>query len=167
MAFAIVGGLAAVTVVLAGVDRRDLVLDAYLVYVAVLLALAAARIAARAFPAPRRVVPGALARRPRRFGRPDSLQSIEDVVALGQADNFDLHLRLRPVLQEIAAGGLLGRAGVDLYADSPRAEKLLSSPAWSLLRPDRPRPEGAPRKGIDTPSLTAIVSELERMFSDG
>ena len=50
--YALIGGLIALVVVLIGVDRTDLVLDSYLVFVGALVALAAARIAARAFPAP-------------------------------------------------------------------------------------------------------------------
>ena len=165
IAYAIAGGLAALATVLLGVDRTDLVLDAYLVYVSALLALAAARIAARAFPAPRRVVPAALVRRPRHIARPDSLRSLEDVVALGQADNFDLHFQLCPVLQEIAADGLSARSGIDLYGDATNAEPRLSTLTWALVRPDRARPEGRRIRGIDTRSLAAVVSELERMFT--
>jgi len=161
--YALAGGVAAVATLLVGVDRTDLVLDAYLVFVSGLLALTAMRIAARAFPAPRRVVPDTLLRRPRRYARPESLQVSEDVVALGQADNFDLHFQLRPVLQEIAADGLSARTGADLHADV-RAEGMLSPLTWSLVRPDRARPEGRHLHGIDTRSLTAIVGELERMF---
>ena len=164
LVYAIAGGLAALATLLFGVDRTDRILDAYLVFVSALLALAAARIAARAFPAPRRVVPAALARRQRRATRPESLRVIEDVVTLGQADNFDLHFQLRPVLQEIAADGLSARAGIDLYADSARAEEALSAPTWALVRPDRVRPEGGHVRGIDNRALTSVVSELERMF---
>ena len=163
-AYAIAGGLAALATLLFGADRTDLVLDAYLVFVAALLALAAARIATRAFPAPRRVVPATLVRRHPRYARPDSLQVTEDVVALGLADNFDLHFQLRPLLQEIAADALAAKAGADLYADPARGESTLSPLTWSLVRPDRVRPEGAHARGIDTQSLTAIVGELERMF---
>ena len=50
--YAITAGLIALVVVLIGVDRTDLVLDAYLVFVGALVALAAARIAASCLSAP-------------------------------------------------------------------------------------------------------------------
>lgn len=162
--YAVAGGLAAVVTLLLGVDRQDLVLDAYLVFLSVLLAIAAARIAAGAFPRPRRVVPAMLARRPERYRKPESLQTTEDIVALGQADNYDLHFGLRPILQRIATDALSSKAGVDLHDDPANAARFLSAPTWALVRPDRPRPEGEHVRGIDTNSLAAIVGDLERMF---
>jgi hypothetical protein len=161
---ALAAALAAAIALLFGVDRTDIVLDAYLVFVAGLLALATARIVAGAFPGPLGVVPRTLARTPRRYARPDSLRVTEDVVALGQADHFDLHFRLRPLLQDIAAAGLATRTGTDLQATPERAEVELSPETWSLIRPDRPRPEGAGIRGIDTGSLSAVVDELERIL---
>ena len=162
--YAVAGGIAAFVTLLFGVDRRDLVLDAYLVFLSVLLALAAARIAARAFPRPRGVVPAVLARRPPRYRNPDSLQTTEDIVALGQADNYDLHFGLRPILQEIAADALSAKTGADLHGAPSQAERSLRAPTWALVRPDRLRPEGEHVRGIDTASLAAIVGDLERMF---
>ena len=43
-------------------------------------------------------------------------------------------------------------------------EQRLSPETWELVRPDRPRPEGAGTSGIDTASLTAVVDELERIL---
>ena len=161
---AVTGAVIAVAVVLFGVDRTDLVLDAYLVYVGALVALAAARIATRAFPAPRRTVPSMLIRTQRRYSRPESLAAMEEVVALAQADEFDVHFRLRPVLTEITAAGLASRAGIDLPHEPQRAEARLSPATWELVRPDRPRPESAGARGIKTGSLQEIVTELERIL---
>lgn len=158
------GAIVAAAALLLGVDRTDIVLDAYLVFVAGLLALATARIVSGAFPSPRGVVPRALAHTPRRHARPESLRVTEDVVALGQADHFDLHFRLRPLLADIAAAGLAARTGIDLQTTPERAEAELSLETWSLVRPDRPRPEGKGIRGIDTGSLSAVVGELERIL---
>lgn len=154
--WAVVGGLGAVVALLAGVDRADLVGDGYLVFAAFFAALAAARIAAVALPRPRRVVPRALAQPPRRPARPESLRRMEDVVALAQADRFDLHFRLCPILQEVAAAALPGYA---VYG-----ERSLTPATWSLVQPDRPRPQGERGRGIATDSLAAVVAELERML---
>ena len=161
---ALAGAVAAVVALLFGVDRTDIVLDAYLVFFAGLLTLATARIVSGAFPRPRGAVPQALARTPRRYARPDSLRVTEDVVALGQADHFDLHFRLRPLLADIAAAGLTVRTGIDLQGAPDRAEAELSPETWALVRPDRPRPSGSGVDGIGTGSLAAIVSELERIL---
>jgi hypothetical protein len=164
LVLAALGGLAAAVVTLLGADRTDLVLDAYVVYIAVLLAVAAARLSIRAFPAPIGIVPAVLSRRPPRPPRPESLEAVEDVVALGQADNYDLHFRLRPLLRELAADGLAA-SGIDLAGEPATAEARLSPAAWALIRPDRPRPEGAHARGIDTASLSSVVGELEEMLS--
>ena len=160
LAGAVVAGLA----VLIGVDRTHLVVDAYLVFIGGLVALAAARIAGRAFPAPRRIVPGVLTPSPRPYALPESLAIAEDEVALAQADQFNLHFRLRPVLAEIASAGLAAEAGIDLEQDQERARERLSPETWELVRPDRPRPESADMRGASTASLSAAVADLERIL---
>jgi hypothetical protein len=164
VAYAVLGGLGALAALLIGVDRTDLVLDAYLVFLAALTALTAARMATMAFARPRGVVPSVLNRRRRRNLRPEALEVTENVVALGLADNFDLHFQLRPVLHEIAAEGVVARTGLELDGGSPRVRALLSDTAWEVLRPDRPRPEGEHRAGIARSDLDAVVRDLERMF---
>ena len=64
LGYAILGALIAGAAVLIGVDRTDLVLDAYLLYAGALVALAAARISRLAFPSPRGTVPALLTPRP-------------------------------------------------------------------------------------------------------
>ena len=169
VAYAILGGVVAGLVVVLGVDRTDYVLDAYLVFVGGLIALAAARIARGAFPRPRGTVPSVVSRSPRRYVHPESLAAMEDDVALAQADGFDLHFRLRPVLREISAAGLAAGAGIELDREPDRAQQRLSPPMWELVRPDRPRParpeSGMARQtGIDTQSLDAVVTELESIL---
>ena len=170
VAYAIFGAVIAGLVVVLGVDRTDYVLDAYLVFAGALIALAAARIARGAFPEPRGTVPAVLSRAPRRYVHPESLAAMEDDVALAQADVFDVHFRLRPILREITVAGLAAQSSIELDRAPERARERLSPATWELVRPDRPRPVrpeggGAGGKGIDTPSLDAIVTELERILS--
>jgi hypothetical protein len=162
--YALFGGLIAGLVVVLGVDRTDYVLDAYLVFVGGLIALAAARIAAGAFPQPRGTVPAVLLRPPRRYVHPESLAAMEDEVALAQSDPFDLHFRLRPVVREISAAGLAAQSGIELEREPERARERLSAATWELVRPERPRPERGAKTGIDTQSLDEIVTELERIL---
>jgi hypothetical protein len=162
--YAILGAVVAGVVALIGVDRTDLVLDSYLVFAGALVALAAARISGRAFPRPRGTVPAVLSRPSRRYVHPESLSLAEDDVALAQADEFDVHFRLRPQLREIADAGLAMQAGIELDREPEQARQMLSPETWELVRPDRARPTGAGTSGIDTASLTAVVSELERIL---
>ena len=164
IAYAIFGGVIAGLVVVLGVDRTDYVLDAYVVFVGGLIALAAARIAHGAFPEPRGTVPAVVARSPRRYVHPESLAAMEDDVALAQADLFDLHFRLRPVVREIAAAGLAAQSGIELERTPERAHERLSPATWELVRPERPRPERGGQTGIATKSLDEIVTELERIL---
>jgi hypothetical protein len=158
---ALVGAGAAAAVYLFGYDRTDVLRDAYVVFLAFLLALAAARITRGAFPSPRGVIARTVAVHPARYSKPESLKAMEDAVALAQADQFDLHFRLRPVLADIAAAGLAMRTGLELETQPERARERFSADTWSLVRPDRPRPEGSRARGIDTASLTAVIDELE------
>jgi hypothetical protein len=161
---AISGAIVAGLTVVIGVDRTDLVLDAYLVLVGAIVALAAARIARQAFPAPRRIVPTVLTPSPRPYALPESLAIAEDEVALAQADQFNLHYRLRPVLVDIAAAGLASDAGIDLERDPELARERLSPETWEIVRPDRSRPERAAARGISSRELTAAVTDLERIL---
>ena len=164
IAYAIAGALIAGAAVLAGIDRTDRVLDAYLVFAGALVVLAAARISRLAFPSPRGTVPAVLAPRPPRYVHPESLSVMEDDVALAQAGGFDVHYRLRPQLRDIAAAGLAMQSGIDLDREPERAREKLSPETWELVQPNRPRPEGAGTTGIDTASLTAVIDELERIL---
>jgi hypothetical protein len=160
---ALAGAGVAVTIYLFGYDRTDVLRDAYLVFLAFLIALAAARIARAAFPPPAGVITRTVATRPARYAKPESVKAMEDAVALARADAFNLHFRLRPVLADIAAAGLATRTGIELGERPERAQEMFSAPTWALIRPDRPRPEAAAVRGIDTAALTAIVDELETM----
>jgi hypothetical protein len=161
---ALAGGTAALGALLAGVDRRDLLLDGYMVFLAGVAAFAAARIAADSFPAPRGVVRRAGQQaRPRDAG-PEELDRIEDIVALGQADALDLHFRLRPVLADIASAGYASASGVHEPGLPAGAEPVFSPGTWELIRPDRPRPSGAVDRGIDTVSLRSVLDDLESIL---
>ena len=92
--------------------------------------------------------------------RPAELASLERRVELAVAGAADLHFRLRPVLQEIAAERL-ARRGIDVGREPERAERTLGSEAWSLLRPDRPRPDDPFAPGWPRDRLRAVVDAIE------
>jgi hypothetical protein len=76
-------------------------------------------------------------------------------------NGFHFHLRLRPVVREIAAHRLLSRYGVDLDAEPARARELVGAAAWEVVRPDRPSPRDRLAVGPPLSDLRKIVVDLE------
>jgi hypothetical protein len=72
----------------------------------------------------------------------------------------DVHLRLRPVLRQIASARLR-RHGADLDGDDPRARALLGESLWEVVRPDRPRPEHGHERRLRRGELRELVDRLE------
>ncbi len=77
---------------------------------------------------------------------------------------FHLHLRLRPVLREIAAHRLSRRYGVDLDGEPARARELVGAAAWEIVRPHRPPPADRLATGPPLSDLRDVVAELERVW---
>jgi hypothetical protein len=76
---------------------------------------------------------------------------------------FHLHVRLRPILREIAAHRLWMRFGVDLDKEPERARELIGVNAWELVRPERPPPSDRLAQGPSAARLRTVVDELERL----
>ncbi len=76
---------------------------------------------------------------------------------------FHLHVRLRPVLREIAAQRLRVRYGVDLDREPGRAQELIGAEAWEVVRPQRPPPADRLARGPTVASLDLVVTELEEI----
>jgi hypothetical protein len=79
------------------------------------------------------------------------------------ASALHLHVRLRPILREIAAHRLWMRFGVDLDRDQERARELVGANAWELVRPDRLPPSDRLARGPAPADLRVVVDELERL----
>jgi hypothetical protein len=79
------------------------------------------------------------------------------------ASALHLHVRLRPILREIAAHRLWMRFGVDLDREQERARELVGDNAWELVRPDRPPPSDRLARGPAPADLRVVVEELERL----
>jgi hypothetical protein len=82
---------------------------------------------------------------------------------LSTLNAFHLHVRLRPVLREIAAHRLRRRYGVDLDGEPARARELVGTEAWELVRPDRSPPADRLAAGPPLATLRTVVDELERI----
>ena len=94
--------------------------------------------------------------------RPATLERVEREVTLATGTAFDVHYRLRPLLQPIATDLLL-RRGVALDGDPARAAALVGPDAWELVRPDRPAPADRAARGIPLESAARAVDGLERL----
>ena len=108
-------------------------------------------------------------RRPARAGPPSGAvatgdrERLDRVVSTATTHAGDLHLRLRPILREIAADGLR-RRGVELDAQPQAAQQLLAPDTWEIVRPDRPRPGDAFAPGLAPKRLDAVLDDLEALM---
>jgi hypothetical protein len=90
-------------------------------------------------------------------------ERLDRVVSAATSHAGDLHLRLRPILREIAADGLR-RRGVELDAQPQAAQALLAPDTWEVVRPDRPRPDDAFARGLAPARLNAVLDDLEALL---
>jgi hypothetical protein len=90
-------------------------------------------------------------------------ERLDRVVSAATSHAGDLHLRLRPILREIAADGLR-RRGIELDAQPQAAQALLAPETWELVRPDRPRPDDAFARGLAPARLNAVLDDLEALL---
>jgi hypothetical protein len=162
----LVGGLVtlgALFGLFASTGMRARVLDAYLVALGAVLMLMLVRTlrALLAERSPSRF-DSALATM-RSTAPPNRGLTLERDVELSRLNGFHFHMRLRPVLREIAALRLRRRYGVELDREPARARELVPSAAWEVVRPDRRPPQDRLASGPSLASLREVVSELERL----
>ena len=168
--FAALGGLAVAAIsVLHSGDAR-LALDAYLLFLGALALLAATRFSGRMTggdePSEIEVLLQSRARLRRRRparGQLRELARVERQVTLASGSAFDLHVRLRPTIREIAEYRLLTHYGLLLDEEPERARGILGEQTWELVRPDRQLPENRHAPGLSVSELDEIVSVLERL----
>jgi hypothetical protein len=134
--------------------------NAALTVVAVLVAAGALRALAQTLPPLRRAAPASGSSVGEGTG---DREHLDRVVSAATSHAGELHLRLRPILREIAANGLR-RRGVDLDAEPQAAKELLAPETWELVRPDRPRPDDAFARGLAPARLNAVLDDLEALL---
>jgi len=138
-------------------------LDAYLVAIGGVLLLALVRTTRAKAPADRSSpFDLALERMGRRTPDSGELALVRDL-DLSTLSAFHLHIRVRPLLREIAAHRLRARYGVDLDAEPGRARELVGASAWELVRPERPPPEDRLAEGPSVSHLAVVATELEEI----
>jgi hypothetical protein len=94
--------------------------------------------------------------------RPADLERLERLVVTGRATAGDVHQRLRPLLQEVAAARLRPH-GVWLDRSPEEARGLLGDELWELVRADRPRPSDPRARGLSVEQLSSAIERLERL----
>jgi hypothetical protein len=134
--------------------------NAALTVVAVLVAAGALRALVQTLPPLRRAAPASASSLGEGTG---DREHLDRVVSAATSHAGELHLRLRPVLREIAANGLR-RRGVDLDEQPQAAQELLAPETWELVRPDRPRPDDAFARGLAPARLNAVLDDLEALL---
>jgi hypothetical protein len=140
---------------------RTVFLDAYLVAIGGVLLLALVRTTRTKAPADRSSpFDLALERMGRHTADSGELALVRDL-DLSTLSAFHLHIRVRPLLREIAAHRLQARYGVDLDAEPGRARELVGGSAWELVRPERPPPEDRLAEGPSVSHLAVVATELE------
>jgi hypothetical protein len=162
LGFALLATVIAAVALVAAPDRRDLILD---LYVLALGGIAVIRLVGltrrRRMPGERSEFDDALKRTGRTAARIAERDKLAREVQLGMQTAFDLHYRLRPTLVEIAHNRLAGR-GISLENER-RAKGVLGGEAWELLRPDREPPRNRNAPGIGTDELGRLVGVLEKI----
>jgi hypothetical protein len=141
---------------------RVVVLDVWLLAMAGVLLLGLFRVARLLAPPAGSPLDEAVSRmRPQAPPVPEL--ALERDVELSRAIGFHFHIRLRPVLREIAAHRLRSQYGVELDREPARARELVPAAAWAVDDPDRPPPEDRLAPGPSVRSLSAVVDELESL----
>jgi hypothetical protein len=143
---------------------RGDILDGYLLFVGALVLLALVHATRTATPAAEESLYERALRRRRRGGaRPPELARIEREVVLSSMSSFDFHMRMRPLLREVAAHRLATRRGLELDTGSPEVRGLLGEELWELLRPERRPPADRFAPGLPVAGLRRTLDALERI----
>ena len=142
---------------------RATVVDVYLLVLASVIMLALFR-AARGLRASHALSPFERAVAASRSPEPadTSPLSIERDVDLSRIEAVHFHVRLRPLLREIAAHRVRTKYGVELDREPDRARELLPSDVWEIVRPDRPFPEDRLAPGPSFAQQRKLLDGLER-----
>jgi hypothetical protein len=140
-------------------DQAEVAADVYLIFLGGLALLGLVVSTGRSGDAAAES-PFAAVRRPRRRA-PVVLPELDRLgreLSLGTQSAFDYHVRLRPVLCEIAEARLAARG-----RRLEEAEGLLGPEAWELIRPDRPPPTDRHAAGADPAAVRRFVDALEKI----
>jgi hypothetical protein len=144
--------------------NRGTVLDIYLLVIGGITLLALVRFArVLRLGSPVSSFETALARARAPRGGNDEALGLEREVELSRMDGFHFHVRLRPVLRDIAAHRLRVRYGVELDREPERARELLPAEVWEVVRADRPPPVERLAPGPTLSQQRRLLDGLEKL----
>jgi hypothetical protein len=89
------------------------------------------------------------------------LEGLTGRLAGGYPNEGEVHARLRPLVEDVAAARLAGSHGVDLETMPERARALVGPRTWELVRPDREPPADRFARTWSPRDLHALLDELE------
>jgi hypothetical protein len=138
------------------------VLDGWLLAMCAVLLLALFRVARLRAPRTDSPLDQAQARMQAPAPAPPELALQRDI-SLSRAIGFHFHMRLRPILREIAAHRLRTGYGVDLDREPARARELVPARAWAVVDPGVRPPDDRLAPGPSVADITAVVDDLERI----
>jgi hypothetical protein len=144
-------------------SRAALEVHVWLLVVLGIAFIAFVGLVAAAYPRSASPFDTSLVRQPARLERPSSLVRLEREVSMAGTAAFDVHLRLRPTVTELATELLSARRGIDLRSDPASARAVLGEDTWELVRPDREAPTERHAPGIDEAGLEQVLTALERI----
>ena len=142
---------------------RSILLDVYFLGMGGVLLLALVRTTREGGSTGRSDFDRALEEMSRRHPSDSGELTLVNEVEQSSASALHLHVRLRPILREIAAHRLWMRFGVDLDREQERARELVGANAWELVRPERLPPSDRLARGPAPADLRVVVEELERL----
>jgi len=97
-----------------------------------------------------------------RLVRPEELEHVERVVSFSPSNAMDTHMRLLPLLREIADAQLVARYGAGLNAEPEVVRERLGTELWERIRP-RPEPADRFAPGMHLRDLASSVEALEHL----
>ena len=142
---------------------RSILVDTYLFAIGGVLLLALVRAARAKAPADRSSEFDAAAAKLRLAPADTGALALAHELDQSIASEFHLHIRLRPLLREIASSRLRLHHGVDLVEDPRRASELIGVHAWELVDERRPPPQDRLAQGPSLAYLRDVIDDLERL----
>ena len=95
--------------------------------------------------------------------RPEQLERLESMMDAVTSGASDLHVRMRPVLREIAIDRLRVKRGIDLDSTPDQARALLGDMLYDIVRPDRPLTQDRGSRGVSPNEVAPMIDALEAL----
>jgi len=104
---------------------------------------------------------------PRSVGRQSEPQHLRQVrwiarnLRAASDSAYDLQIRLRPLVRQVASVALVRRYGIVLEREPERARDVVSERLWRLLGEELEPPKDRFERGLSREELRAVIEDLE------